>query len=207
MLVTTHVRRTTLCTALTGLALVGAVPPAAAAPPEARGNHLEFDRFVETESFLSEGGEDFGCDLPFDVQFDHEATGTFRFGPRGAAGIPYVTTTVRGTDTWSANGHTLTNVFSIVDRDHKIVDLGDELLITVQAAGGGRTYVDGRLTFRNPGMNRFQVLIDHGGTPTDPSDDVFLEDLGVVKGSTGLNETEGRDFCADLALFLGPDQP
>ena len=44
---------------------------------------------------------------------------------------------------------------------------------------------------RNLGQIRFEILIDHGGTPNDPSDDEFLADLGVAKGSTGRSD----DFC------------
>ena len=35
-------------------------------------------------------------------------------------------------------------------------------------------------------------MVDHGGTPADPSDDVELEFLGEVKGSTGRTD----DYCA-----------
>jgi hypothetical protein len=52
---------------------------------------------------------------------------------------------------------------------------------------------------RNPGQIRFEVLIDHGGTPTDPLDDEFVADLGVVKGSTGRSD----DFCAAPVTALG----
>jgi hypothetical protein len=51
---------------------------------------------------------------------------------------------------------------------------------------------DGKAIARNPGQVRFQFLVDHAGTPADPSDDVFLADLGLVKGSTGRSD----DFCA-----------
>jgi hypothetical protein len=51
---------------------------------------------------------------------------------------------------------------------------------------------DGKAIARNPGQLRFELLIDNGGTPTDPSDDEFLEFLGFVKGSTGRTD----DFCA-----------
>ena len=51
---------------------------------------------------------------------------------------------------------------------------------------------DGKAIARNPGQIRFEVLVDHAGTPADPSDDVFLADLGLVKGSTGRSD----DFCA-----------
>jgi hypothetical protein len=72
------------------------------------------------------------------------------------------------------------------------------------STGGTRLYgPDGKVVLRDPGQIRFAFLIDHGGTPADPTDDVFLEDLGLVKGSTGRNDTEGRDFCADIHEFIG----
>jgi len=90
-------------------------------------------------------------------------------------------------------------------KDLKVTDNGDgTLTILVNAAGGQRIYgPDGKLLFRDPGMVRYEFLIDHNGTPTDPEDDEFLEFLGVVKGSTGLNESEGRDFCDDIRMFIG----
>ena len=61
---------------------------------------------------------------------------------------------------------------------------------------------DGKLVLRDPGLIRFEFLVDHNGTPSDPSDDVEVPDsFAIVKGSTGLNETEGRDFCEDILLF------
>ena len=50
---------------------------------------------------------------------------------------------------------------------------------------------NGKAIARNPGQIRLEILVDHGGTPNDPSDDEFLADLGVVKGSTGRSD----DFC------------
>ena len=44
----------------------------------------------------------------------------------------------------------------------------------------------------------FELLIDHGGTPQDPSDDEFLADLGLVFGSTGRND----DFCGAVVPAL-----
>lgn len=72
------------------------------------------------------------------------------------------------------------------------------------AAGSSKYYgPDGKLLLRDPGQIRFELLIDHGGTPTDPSDDEEIDFLGVVKGSTGRNDTEGRDFCDDVHEFIG----
>ena len=49
---------------------------------------------------------------------------------------------------------------------------------------------------RNPGQFRFELLVDHGGTPTDPEDDVELE-FQVLKESTGRSD----DFC-EVALAV-----
>ena len=57
---------------------------------------------------------------------------------------------------------------------------------------------DGKAIARNPGQIRFELLIDHGGTPQDPSDDEFLADLGLVFGSTGRND----DFCGAVVPAL-----
>jgi hypothetical protein len=52
------------------------------------------------------------------------------------------------------------------------------------------------------GMFRFEFLVDHGGTPTDPSDDEELEFVGVVK-EAGRADTANRDFCEDIHEFIG----
>jgi hypothetical protein len=66
----------------------------------------------------------------------------------------------------------------------------------VKSSGGVNVFgPDGKLLFKDPGQSRSVLLIDNGGTLADPSDDVFVEDLGRIKGSTGRNDLEGRDFC------------
>ena len=55
---------------------------------------------------------------------------------------------------------------------------------------------------KDPGNFRFSFDVDYGGTPGDPSDDIEIDDsFQVVRDSTGLNDTEGRDFCADVLEF------
>jgi hypothetical protein len=45
-------------------------------------------------------------------------------------------------------------------------------------------------------------MVDHGGTPEDPFDDVEIEGtFEIVRESTGRNDTQGRDFCEDLVTF------
>jgi hypothetical protein len=41
-----------------------------------------------------------------------------------------------------------------------------------------------------------------GRGPSDPAHDVFIDDsFRVIRPSTGRNDTDGRDFCADLVQF------
>ena len=49
---------------------------------------------------------------------------------------------------------------------------------------------DGKAIGRNPGQVRFLLVVDHGGTPADPSDDTAIS-FEQVKGSTGRSD----DFC------------
>jgi len=52
------------------------------------------------------------------------------------------------------------------------------------------------------GTIRFELLVDDGGTPTDPSDDTEL-DFRIIMDQTGLNEFEGAEFCDDVQLLIG----
>lgn len=175
---------------------VGFTAPAAVAQPLER---------VQFHEITSEVVEDFCGDLT--VRIDTDVRGAFLFNPHGPDGLAYGSEKVHGTQviTNLANNKTFTQVFSVLTKDLKVTDNGDgTLTILVLATGGFRVYgPDGRLLFNDPGQVRFEILIDHGGTPTDPSDDEFLEFLGVVKGSTGRNDTQGRDFCADIHEFIG----
>jgi hypothetical protein len=81
----------------------------------------------------------------------------------------------------------MTSVFNFISKDLKVTDKGDgTLTILVMSTGSSKVHgPDSGFLFNDPGQIRFEVLIDHGGTPTDPSDDEFLEFRGFVKGSTG----------------------
>ena len=190
-----HVRPTMLSLALIVLTLALVATPAAAAPLENVRNHI-VDSEIERE---------FCGDLT--VRIDLEIFENILVNRRGADGLPYFAAKVRGTVSFTnlANDLTLSRTFTTVDKDLKVTDNGDgTLTILVLATGGERWYgPDGRLLFRNPGQIRYEVLIDHGGTPGDPSDDEFISESDLIKGSTGLNETEGRDFCDDVHTFIG----
>jgi hypothetical protein len=92
-----------------------------------------------------------------------------------------------------ATGRSLTSVERLIEKDLRVTANGDgTLTILILATGNAVLYGEnGKVIARNPGQVRFEILVDHGGTPADPSDDEFLADLGVVNGSTGRSD----DFC------------
>jgi hypothetical protein len=77
------------------------------------------------------------------------------------------------------------------------------ITIMVNSSGGWRAYDQfGKLVLKDPGNFRFSFDVDYVGTPGDPSDDTEVDDsLRVVRDSTGVNQTDGRDFCADVLEF------
>lgn len=99
-----------------------------------------------------------------------------------------------------ATGKSVTAVARFIEKDLRVTDNGDgTLTILVLSTGNGVVYgADGKAIARNPGQVRFEILVDHNGTPSDPSDDEFLADLGEVKGSTGRTD----DFCAAVVPAL-----
>jgi hypothetical protein len=181
--------------ALAVLALGSAAASAAAKP-------LERVHFHDSSSVII---EDFCGDLT--VREVTEVDGAFLFNAHGPNGLLFGSEKVHGSVSWTnlANDKTFTVVFNTLTKDLKVTDNGDgTLTILVMATGVERWYgPDGQFLFANPGQIRFEVLIDNGGTPTDPSDDEFLEFLGVVKGSTGRNDLTDENFCDQVLSVIG----
>ena len=177
-----HSRRIGRVAAVLTAAVVAAAMavPVAAAPPEHGSFHDEF-------SFID---PDF-CGAGFEVQFDVVVDGRFTAARRGRDGLVYFMEHIRRTDTLTnmANGRTLTSNELTVQKDLHVTDNGDgTLTIVVFATGNFTLYgADGRAIARNPGQFRFELLIDHNGTPGDPSDDAELA-FKVLKESTGRSD-------------------
>ena len=95
----------------------------------------------------------------------------------------------------------VTEVDTVLDKDQRVTNNGDGTLTVLILATGNATVYDenGTAIARNPGQVRYKILLDHNGTPRDPSDDEFLEFLGTVKGSTGRTD----DFCATIVNAIG----
>jgi hypothetical protein len=142
------------------------------------------------------------------AQDDGDVRINFLFNQRGGTKhpFPYYRESAHGTvvTTNLNTGGTFTQVFSNNSRDHKIVNNGDgTITITVFASGGLRAYdQNGKLVLRDPGQIRFAFDVDFNGTPGNPDDDEFIDgSFRLVRESTGRNDTQGRDFCADLVEF------
>ena len=77
------------------------------------------------------------------------------------------------------------------------------MTITIANRGMEKWYgADGKLLFVAAGNFAFQITVDHGGTPTDPDDDVEIDGSFTEVKDVGIDMTAGRDFCADLLLFM-----
>jgi hypothetical protein len=158
------------------------------------------------ESFHDEGTvviEDF-CGVPgLTVEDMFVVDGSVRAVPHGPNGLAYFLEHVTTTDVFTnvANGKAVTAVGKATEKDLKVTDNGDgTLTILVLATGNAVLYgPDGKPIARDPGQIRGEILVDHGGTPTDPFDDEFIAFLGIVKGSTGRSD----DFCAAMVTALG----
>ena len=148
------------------------------------------------ESFHDEGTfveEDF-CGAGLTVDGTFVVDGSLLVVAHGPDGLAYFLEHISQTTTFTnrANGKTVTIDSSVVNKYLRVTDNGDGTLTILGLATGNDVYYgpDGKAIGRNPGQIRFEILVDHGGTPTDPFDDVEL-DFRLVRESTGRSD----DFC------------
>jgi hypothetical protein len=174
---------------------VGLSVPAAAAKP------FEHERFHEQFSEVIEGF----CN-GLTVRHDVDVRGSVRANARGRDRLVYFAEHLHGLESFTnlANRKTFTLRFDFQVKDQRVTDNQDGTLTILVKTPGRQTVIgpDGRKLFLDAGATWFEVLVDHAGTPTDPSDDEFLEFLGIVKAA-GRQDTAGRDFCDDIREFIG----
>ncbi len=135
--------------------------PVTAAPPEMDTFHDEFS-FVDPDF----------CGAGLEVRFDGVADGKFKAMARGRDGPIYFMEHVHVTETLTnlANDRTVRDESRTVSKDLRVTDNGDgTLTVLVLATGTFTLYArDGTAIARDPGQVRFELLVDHGGTPGDP---------------------------------------
>lgn len=144
------------------------------------------------------------CDVK-GLRVQHEASVVVRWrdATHGSDGLVYFTEQVdyAGTITNPRTGRWVTDVVNTLTKDLHVTDNGDgTLTIVVFGTGNAAVYDEsGAVLGRDPGQTRWQITVDHGGTPDDPSDDEFLSFDGVLLGSTGRSD----DYCTAVLPVLG----
>lgn len=173
--------------------------PALAAPPtiEHWTDHVEHIEQVEH-------APDWCPDVPFDVLYVEDASGTFRFVRHGD-GNHYGASSVEVRATWTnvETGESFGFVRRGSDKDLHVTDNGDDTITIDISNTGVTTYYDdeGTRLFKDAGRQTAQIVIDINGTPENPDDDEFVE---FIPGDlNGRWDTDGRDFCADVMEFIG----
>ena len=137
------------------------------------------------------------CDVPgFTVEFEAVVDGTFAVRSHGPDGLLFFMEhlTVSQTTTNPANGLSVVEKTRVLNKDLHVTDNGDGTLTIVFLATGPSSLYgpDGKAIARDPGQVRFEFVVDDGGTPTDPSDDVELS-------FTQLKETGRSDrYCSAI---------
>ena len=121
---------------------------------------------------------------------------------RGRDKLPYFGFNVKVTEVVEANGNSVTAISTVNDKDLRVTDHGDGTFTVLVLTTGNSVLYDeaGNVLARNPGQVRFEIRIDNAGTPTDPSDDDFIEFIRPLKDSTDRSD----DYCeAALPVLLG----
>lgn len=188
-------RLTAFAAAAVVLGVMASAAPASARPLDRGTFHDELDDVVT--DFCGVSG--------LTVAVTGTADGSFLDNAHGSDGLVYSRESSR-TDqvlTDVDNGAWVRVVTSEIGKDLHVTDNGDgTLTVTTFGSGNSVTYdSDGNVIARDPGQTRVQLLIDDNGTPSYPDDDEFLDFLGVLLGSTGLN----ADFCATTLEAFGID--
>ena len=177
---------------------MGVAAPALAGP-------VEIVPWEDSFTHVNEVGDEGWCPpeiVDFEVTQTFEGSGKDRITTQ-KDGLIRFAGTYRVERTYSANDTALLAETHGNYRDAAVVDNGDgTLTISFKDATATKTWLDGAFLFHDTGLVEGDVLVDHNGTPTDPDDDENLGPVGAI-GLHGRFDTGDRDFCEDIAMFLG----
>lgn len=191
-------RSSLICGAAVGIMLgVGVSTPAFAGP-------VQIIPWEGSFTVVHEVGEEGWCPadvVDFAVTESAVASGKDRITTQ-KDGLIRIAGTYQVVRTYSANEKSLVAETHGNYRDTAVVDNGDgTLTISFKDATATEIRLDGAFLFHDTGLVDGTVLVDDNGTPTPDDDEV----LGPV-GETALHgrfDTGDRDFCEDIATFLG----
>lgn len=186
------IRKSATAVALAGLAF-GLGATAADAKP------YESVRFDEHDVYVV---DDYCGDLEVRIEFNDQ--GHFVIRPTGPDGLPRFSSNHHGSATHTnvATGKAFTIKFDYVNSDVRVTDNGDgTLTILFQVPGHERYYgPEGQLLFMTAGTIRIEAIVDHRGTPSDPSDDLFISEELVADH---LGQQGGSDWCSSFRTLTG----
>ncbi len=173
---------------------------AAMLPAAAVGGQVFRETIHEEFQFVDDNFCDAGLEVEVAVALDIRVHAV----PHGADQLVYFLQHGTRTEllTNLANGRSLRSFARVTEKDQRVTDNGDgTLTILILATGNAVLYDQNRKAIaRNPGQIRIELLVDDGGTPTDPSDDQVLASE-VVRSSTGRSD----DFCeAAVSALTAP---
>jgi hypothetical protein len=176
--------------AVMSLSLAGGV---AAQPPVMERVH---------EEFTVEKIEDFCGVEGLEVRLDGVVDFRLQWNARKRDGLAYFVQNVKASQTFTAlasEDRWVTSVENTLFNDVKVTDNGDGTLTILVLGTGNFVAYDqsGKAIARNPGRIFFEVIVNHAGTPQDPTDDEFVDER-IVKESTGRND----DFCEAVVPVL-----
>ena len=172
---------------------IGVIAPVSAATSKWQTDHAEYGDL----------SEDFCGVTGLTVQLEGVADGRSKATEHGADGVDHYFDFENVTETYTnvATGDFVTVIYAFRNVDLHVTDNGDGTqTILVQGSGNFNFYKeDGQLISHDAGLSRFEVLFDDTDTPTDRSDDLFLDFLGFVK-DVG---TPAGDFCTTVVQAIG----
>jgi hypothetical protein len=189
--------------------IIGGIAVAAAltmsVPAPAFAGPVQIVPWEDSGSEVFEVGEEGWCPaevVDFEVAHSWEGSGIDRI-KADRDGLLRFSNTFEWVDTYSANGKTFVLDQHGNARDHKIEDNGDgTLTIWFKNSLRMQVLVDGEFLFHDSGLIEGAFLVDHNDTPSDPEDDTFLGPVGDDE-LHGRFDTADRDFCEDIAFYLG----
>jgi hypothetical protein len=164
------------------------------------GAPAEQPQFFTNEWDFNETFEDFCgvAGLTVEANFTGHENVQIRSNPNKGE-FPFFSVHVQFFDTWTGpNGKVVTVEANFRLRDIEIIDNGDGTITIHQKVTGAPNTITGPDGERSidRGLAIFAFTVDYNGTPSDPDDDVFVSDDGIVRMAGPHPDLEdGGAFC------------
>lgn len=176
---------------------------AVSVPAQAEGNVVFRDHFSIKDSHIEQETHEF-CDVPFLVRWDGIVTVTETIIRKGGGDLEYFSFHISSRNTYTnvETGVSFRDFTTFNGRDQKL-SWNDDGTLTVNFMDRFSTKLfapDGTLVGIDAGTFAGTLVIDLND-PENPDDDEILSE--TITRDHGLRTFGDRDFCEDVALFLG----